>query len=307
MNYKEIYTNRWGTPNLAEFARLIYELSPDIWVIRNPSNLYGLISVALAKYVKSDVIFYTQGEKYRYLSSVEEKTRQIYMNLTGSAWITPVLGDPENKPSPIDDMYYVPFVMPARTNPKEKVWFRDGNINILCVARFFPRKNHSVLLKSINKIRNKYDVKITFVGKCTTPKERHVKDEVKKEAKKLDLNGDLNVKINVPPENVHSIYKRHDVFVLPSRSERAAVSNLEAMSHSLPVICTDSNGTSCYIQTGRNGYIAKTDCVESLAKCMEKIIYSRENIKDMGKESHKIVKKKHDPESYVQKLTSIVS
>ena len=51
---------------------------------------------------------------------------------------------------------------------------------------------------------------------------------------------------------------------LPSSDEPAAVSHLEAMSHSLPVICSDSNGTRCYIRQGENGYVFRTgDALES--------------------------------------------
>ena len=37
------------------------------------------------------------------------------------------------------------------------------------------------------------------------------------------------------------------------------MSVLEAMAHSLPVICSDSNGTQCYIRPGENGYVFGTD------------------------------------------------
>ena len=68
----------------------------------------------------------------------------------------------------------------------------------------------------------------------------------------------------------------------PAENEPAAVSHLEAMSHSLPAICSDSNGTQCYIRPGENGYIFKTDDLEDLVECMERIISDREQPKADG-------------------------
>ena len=49
----------------------------------------------------------------------------------------------------------------------------------------------------------------------------------------------FKILINNKPKNVQEIYKKHDLFVLPSVNEPASVSNLEAMSHGLAVITTD--------------------------------------------------------------------
>ena len=91
----------------------------------------------------------------------------------------------------------------------------------------------------------------------------------------------------------------------PSRIERAAVSPLEAMSHSLPVICSDSNGTQCCIRPSENGYVFKTDDLNDLVKCLESMISDRERLKQTGSRSYDLVLSEHSPARYVETMVAI--
>jgi glycosyltransferase involved in cell wall biosynthesis len=57
----------------------------------------------------------------------------------------------------------------------------------------------------------------------------------------------ITVEMNLEPERMEDIYLNSDLFILPSYKEPAAYSVLEAMSYGLPVICSNDNGTSCYL------------------------------------------------------------
>ena len=69
--------------------------------------------------------------------------------------------------------------------------------------------------------------------------------------------------------------------MLPSVNEPASVSNLEAMSHGLAVITTDSNQTSCYTEPGENGYVIKSNDLEDLKK-LEILINDKTKLKKFG-------------------------
>ena len=84
------------------------------------------------------------------------------------------------------------------------------------------------------------------------------------------------------------------------------MSHLEAMAHSLPVICSDSNGTQCYIRPGENGYIFRTDDLGDLEECMERIMRDRNRLVAMGARSNELVVSEHSPESYVEKIMFLV-
>ena len=94
--------------------------------------------------------------------------------------------------------------------------------------------------------------------------------------------------------------------MLPALREAASVSVLEAMAHSLPVICSDSNGTQCYIRPGENGYVFGTDDVDGLTAAMGEIVGDRERLKAMGRRSYELVVSEHAPERYVRALEGLV-
>ena len=97
------------------------------------------------------------------------------------------------------------------------------------------------------------------------------------------------------------------MFVLASRDEPAAVSPLEAMAHSLPVVCSDTNGTSCYIRPGENGYVFRTDDLDDLVDGLQRMLASREGLVDMGRRSYELVETEHAPSRYVESLVAMAS
>jgi D-alanyl-D-alanine carboxypeptidase len=58
-------------------------------------------------------------------------------------------------------------------------------------------------------------------------------------------NGNVKVLENIAHDQALAMYKDFDLFVLPSRDEPAAYSPVEAFSRKLPVIASDTCGTSC--------------------------------------------------------------
>ena len=129
--------------------------------------------------------------------------------------------------------------------------------------------------------------------------------ELKEFRASLGLTDKVCFKTNMSFLDVQREYAMHDLFVLPSRDEPAAVSPLEAMAHSLPVICSDSNGTQCYIRPDENGYVFRTDDVDDLEECMERVISDRDTLVEMGARGYELVVSEHSPDRYVERLVAI--
>ena len=100
-------------------------------------------------------------------------------------------------------------------------------------------------------------------------------------------------------------YRLHDLFVLPARNELAGVALLEAMAHSLPVVCSDSCGLKSCIRTDENGHVFRTDDVDDLKESIERILHDRGRLVEMGTRSYEIVISEHSPAKYVERLVSI--
>ncbi len=101
-------------------------------------------------------------------------------------------------------------------------------------------------------------------------------------------------------------YARHDVYVLPSYDEPAAVSHLEAMAHGLPVICSDSNGKKYYIEEGEMGYVFRSQDSDDLTEKLHEVIRDREKLVQMGERCYDFVESDLDPDIYYDRLCDLI-
>lgn len=295
-----------GLPPLFTFWRLLRRLRPTVMVIRGgPFKPYGLLSLVGAKLIGAKPVLYTQIPKYGQWKRWKRFAYSLVLRVSGAGWITPVLGSPDDG-TDFERLHYVPFVTLPLTSPQEKNWFQGGNINILAIGKFQPRKNHRMFLDAIHGLINQYPIRTTIIGECSTGDHRRELAELKQHCRSLGLDEKVEFKTNLPFSKVQEYYSTHDVFVLASRNERVGVSVLEAMGHSLPVICSDSNGASCYIRRGENGYVCRTDDLDDLRECMSRIVEDRKELVEMGRRSYQLVVSEHAPERYVTALLAIV-
>ena len=294
-----------GAPPPLEFLRLMMKVKPDAVVVRDPNSAYGFLSAATARLMRRTAIFYSQTSMHRKLKWWERFVRSFPAWLAGAKWITPVLGAPDTHSPAFGALRYVPFVMEPQTAPKSRKWFAGGSVNVLCIAKFMRRKNHDLFIRAVAELAKRHGIRATIIGECTNSENKELLSEVNGLASSLGVEDLVRIKLNQPYWDVQREYTKHDLFVLPSRNEPAAVSHLEAMSHSMPVICSDSNGTQCYIRPGENGYIFRTDDLDDLVECMERIISNRERLIEMGARSYELVLSEHSPTRYVEKMVAI--
>ena len=296
---------RKSTPPLPNFVGAMWELKPDVVVVRNPLSAYGLLAIATARLMRRTVVFYSQTPVYRTFSWWQRLVRTFPAWASRAKWISPVLGDPNVHPPAFAALRYVPFAMEPQTAPEQREWYRNGAINVLCVAKFMERKNQRLFLQAISRLSRRHPVRATIIGECNGEQALGRLAEIKDVCRSLKIESRVCFKINLSYWDVQREYTEHDLFVLPSSSEPAAVSPLEAMSHSLPVICSDSNGTQCYIRPDENGYVFRSDDLDDLEECIELILSDRVRLVEMGAKSYELVISEHSPERYVESLVSI--
>ena len=294
-----------GMPPVGTLWREFRKIRPEITVVRGPRSSFGLLAAVVVKLIGAKLIFYSQGPKRRKLMAAKKFGYSFALWAIGARWITPVLGSPEKNGGDINRIHYVPFVITPLTCPQEKQWFSGGVINILTIGKFQPRKNHRLFLEAVGRLSRSYPIRATIIGECTTQEHRGELEDVKRHCQHLGLDARVEFKINLPFPDVQKQYPKHDMFVLASRDEPAAVSPLEAMAHSLPVVCSDSNGTSCYVRSGESGFVFHTDDLDDLEACMSRLVSDRQRLIKMGHRSYQLVVSEHAPKRYVETLLAI--
>lgn len=300
------FESRYACPPLGRFRRRLRALAPDVVVVRNPTSWYGRLSWMTARLHGCTVLFYTQNRLHRPIDPLRRGMHSVRAALAGARWMTPVLGDPDRYSPAVGAMRYVPFVMEPQTTPRQRAWFAGDAVNVVSVGKFQPRKNHDLLIEAIARLSARHRVRATVVGECTTAAHREELARLRRIRDARGLGDRFRLRTNLTWAEVQQALRAHDVFVLASRNEPAAVSPLEAMAHSLPVICSDGNGTTCYVRPGENGFIVRAGDADDLERRLDTLISDRELPARMGARSYDLVVSEHAPGLYVDMLLGLV-
>lgn len=279
-------------PKLGPYLKMIKGFGPDVIILRGASApKYSWIAIIYGFINGIKIVFYTQGPKY--VKEIGWKRRLhdwFFVKILKIHWFTPVLYRGVQNQSPKDLTYidYVPFFLYPQRTIKESCYKVDM-LRFLCVAKYEPRKNIKLLVEIFSKLRYEFsNFHLTIIGSTGTEKREKYFLEMNELINRLGMTENVTLLKNVLHENMEDYYLKHHVMVLPSIKEPASVSQLEAMSYGLAVICTSDNGTAHYISHGKNGFI-----IEATAQNLEKaIVFYLENIETAlihGRESLKCV------------------
>lgn len=299
------YSEVGGMPQPLRFFALVRRLRPSAVVVRDPKSAYGILSSLVAKLIGAKLILYTQTPKHQHVSGRKRLTFSLMVRTTGAEWFTPLRGQRERYPAVNESLRYLPFVAETGTTPSSKRWFRNDAVNILAIGKFQRRKRHDLFIDAIAQVAAKHAVHALIIGECTTEEHRQIIQDVTEQRVRLGLEETVEIRTNLPFAEVQGLYATHDLFVLSSQGEPAAVSPLEAMAHSLPVICSDTNGTACYILPGRNGFVFRSGDAQHLADCIDEAIRNRHRLMELGGESYRQVLVEHQPVRYVNALVEM--
>ena len=138
----------------------------------------------------------------------------------------------------------------------------DGNVHLVCVARFSPQKSQALLVRALEGVDEPWH--LTFIG------DGPLEDEVRRMAADRGLSGRVDF-LGVR-NDVDSILARSHIFVLPSNWEGFPLTILEAMRAGLPVIASDVGGVREAVVDGVTGYLVPRDDVQALAERLRRLI-----------------------------------
>lgn len=185
-------------------------------------------------------------------------------------------------PNGIDDFWL------QNKNKSKKAMDKD-NIRLVYAGVIDKNKNITTTQKAMTILREKgIQTHLTVVGKIKDIKEyeRIVKDKY------------TTYIPAQPKEKLIEIYRKNDIFVMPSIHESFGLVYAEAMSQGLPVIYTKGQGFDGQFEEGRVGYHVDSFCPTSIAEqlvvIINKICEIRDNVTEASNNfSWDIIAKKY--------------
>ncbi len=293
-----VFKIRHGFPPVHRLKELICEFAPDVVILRERS-VYSMAAYLICKKRGYPCILYNQNPLWSKPPRTDLPHR-LAGRMTPAVRMTPVMGVKEPGTAVREDDYFVPFVVNPRRAPGERTYFADDTVHILCIGKYEIRKHHLMLLQAAEKLKDKYKLHVTLVGEATNHFQKDYCEQVRDYVREHRMEETATVKTNVLRRDMEREYLAADLYVIPSTLEMASVSQLEAMSYSLPVICSDKNGTACYVEDAVTGYLFKDCDGEDLLKKLDRMLSDRERMKGMGAAGYRALKENYNFERYYE-------
>ena len=175
----------------------------------------------------------------------------------------------------------------------------EAALVFVSVANFVPYKDYYTTLYALKMLRNYIpDFKFFFIGLGTGP----MRKEIENTAAQLGLS--THVGLIGPVNNVEDYLVIGDLFIHSSMGEGCSNAILEAMHAGLPVIASNTGGTSEIVDPSY-GYLFPFKDRYALYRSMECVLFKR-NIKEMGAIARKIALKRFSAEVMVNSFHRIL-
>jgi len=108
----------------------------------------------------------------------------------------------------------------------------------------------------------------------------------------------------VPQTEISSLYRKSDVFILPTLSDGFAITQLEALAHGLPVIITPNCGS--IIQDGEHGFIIPPADSKAIAQAIYRFVKEPTLVQDM-RSACKTRAKEFSVQHYAEQLIQAIN
>lgn len=300
------FSSKKGVPPYNKLERIVKDFMPDIAILRERS-VYTMVSYHICKKLHIPCVLYNQSPYWEVGNTKKDKIKKLLRFFFPDIRMTPILGFPGEGKTHDDKAYYVPFVMEPHCDSASKVHFLQNKVQMICVAGYHDRKRLPMLVEAVGRLKEKYAIHLCVVGEVNTDDQRAYYDDITKYVAERRLQDTITLYQNFGRQQVFEQYKQSDLFVLPSTRERASISQLEAMSCSLPVICSDTNGAACQVKEGINGYLFRDECQDDLTEKIEMAVRDREQLFRMGQDAYNLVCKDYSFEIYQQCISKILA
>lgn len=180
----------------------------------------------------------------------------------------------------------------------------NETLRIVTVARYTQQKNVLAYMKAIRLIKdNGLDVHFDWYG--DKKQNAAYYEEIEKEYKFLDIADYLT--LHEPTPKIEEEYRKADVFCLPSLFEGYPNVVIEAMSCSLPILCSNVFENPYIVEEGVNGFLFNPEDPKDIAFSIEKVVkLSQDERKLMGCRNRDLCMTRNTEDAFLKAYTNLI-
>lgn len=192
------------------------------------------------------------------------------------------------------------------TTSNNHVKKRHTPFTFIAVGRLVPKKGFEYLIKACQHLKMQgYEFRCKIIGQGV------LREKLASIARTLAVTDVVDFEGYVPPNKMHEVYEDGDVLVMPSiiesNGDRDGLPTvcMEALSHGLPLVCSEVSGLPECIVEDKNGKIVPQKHSQALAKAMAEIMHAT-NFDSLREYSVKIAALKFDSQKNVPRIKVIM-
>ena len=206
---------------------------------------------------------------------------------------------PDQKIDIISNGIEIDLFYPAATEKKQ-----NGPLKLITVSRLLERKGIHHLLEAIAK-PSPLPVTLTIVGTGS------YEEELRRICAELDLNDRVNFTGFIRRDELPELYRRYDVFALPSQTESFGLVFAEAMSCGLPIMGTFVGGIPELVRHETDGILVNPAKPGEIRESLETMLNNPEKRIAMGIAARQRIEEKYSwrviAEQYLECYQKVLS
>ena len=144
---------------------------------------------------------------------------------------------------------------------RDELGIKKSSIVFLSIGRFHPKKNFELIIKAINNLKHKnLNLKVLIAG-VGVKNLNYLLEKYSLEKyiilyePQYDFTDKKKIELNFPSEEILSLYKLSNVFIMPSIIESFGIVTVEAMGFGLPIIINNSPGSRDVVRNGKDAFL----------------------------------------------------
>ena len=148
---------------------------------------------------------------------------------------------------------------------------------VLTIGGIEPRKGSLALLEGFARLRElapEVDPLLIVAGGATLFDYRHEVDRFHARVASLGLGESVRVLGSLPDDEIESLYRAADAFAFPSTKEGFGLAALEALASGLPVVATELEEFTTYLEHGRNALLVPVGDGDALGDALARLARS---------------------------------
>lgn len=200
----------------------------------------------------------------------------------------------------LDQQFLEKDLMDTSPSAKDEFACDEGDVLLISVANLVPYKDYPTVIQSLYHLKQKGYNNFHYIIVGEGPE----RDKISKLIGRMGMADQISLAGR--RKDVKCLLRKADVFIHSSRGEGCSNAILEAMAAGLPVIATDTGGTSEIVEPA-NGIIFPYKDEKALAEAIEKLLINETYRKQLGQSGRKIAIQQYSVESLIKNYHKVLT